>query len=75
MLSRPWEIFEWAGEQIERDFKALTKHSTSQNLPDHCVCIGPIDQLFIEEGAEVLNATFNTVNGPVYRKECNRNGG
>ncbi|HCE86023.1 MAG TPA: glucose-1-phosphate thymidylyltransferase [Bacteroidetes bacterium] len=66
MLSRPWEIFEWAGEQIERDFVALTKHSNSQVLPEHCVCIGPLDQLFIEEGAEVLNATFNTLHGPVY---------
>lgn len=66
MLSRPWEIFEWAGEQIERDFIALTKHSNSQVLPEHCVCIGPLDQLFIEEGAEVLNATFNTLRGPVY---------
>ncbi|MGB0457713.1 MAG: putative sugar nucleotidyl transferase [Chitinophagales bacterium] len=66
MLSRPWEIFEWAGEQIERDYEILTKNSTSQVLPDHCICIGPTDQLFIEEGAEVLNATFNTLHGPVY---------
>ena len=66
MLSRPWEIFEWAGEQIERDFVALTKHQNSQVLPEHCVCIGPLDQLFIEDGAEVLSATFNTLNGPVY---------
>ena len=66
MLSRPWEIFEWAGEQIERDYEILTKNSTSQVLPDHCICIGPTDQLFIEEGAEVLNATFNTSHGPVY---------
>lgn len=66
MLSRPWEIFEWAGEQIDRDYEILTKNSTSQVLPDHCICIGPTDQLFIEEGAEVLNATFNTSHGPVY---------
>ena len=36
MLSRPWEIFEWAGEQIDRDYvdldKKLDKSSLTRSL-------------------------------------------
>ena len=62
----PWDIFRLNGEAIQFDFKLLTKGRISQPLSDTNRVVGDPSQVFVEEGAWVECATFNTQNGPIY---------
>ena len=64
-ISRPWQIFQHNGEQIEVDFEVLTKDRISAKLSETNQVIGN-QQLFIEEGAKVECAILNTSSGPIY---------
>jgi len=60
-----WDLFTQNHRAIRDDFDRMTQGRTSQKLPDYVTCINP-DQIFVEEGAEVLPCTLNASNGPIY---------
>lgn len=65
-INRPHDLFNYNDEAIEQDFELLTSGRTSQVLSDTNRLIGDQDKLFIESGAKIECATFNTENGPIY---------
>jgi len=66
VIQYPWDVFSFNGQEIENDFVLLTADRASEELHESNVLIGDEDLLFIEEGAEILCATINTTEGPVY---------
>jgi UDP-N-acetylglucosamine diphosphorylase/glucosamine-1-phosphate N-acetyltransferase len=64
-ISFPWEIFKYNGEAIVSDFELITKGRVSQPLGETNRAICP-ENIFIEEGATILFATFNASTGPIY---------
>ena len=65
-LSGVYDIFHLNQAAMEADFALLTEGRTSAPLSDTNRVIGPADRLFIEKGATVECATFNTQHGPIY---------
>jgi len=61
-----YDVFHLNQAAMEADFALLTEGRTSAPLSDTNRLIGPADRLFIEKGATVECATFNTQNGPIY---------
>jgi len=61
----PWDIFSLNGEEIETDFKLLTKGRKSQKLTD-TVQTNQAENIFLEKGAKVEFATLVPENGYIY---------
>lgn len=51
--------------QIRFDFELITAGKKSAPIPDHCSTICK-EQIFIEEGATLLNCHLNASTGPIY---------
>ena len=51
--------------QIRFDFRLITAHKKSESIPDSCATICK-EQIFIEEGATILNCHLNASTGPIY---------
>ena len=64
-INKLWHIFQLNGQEIEADFKILTKGKTSQAISSTNKVINP-ENIFIEEGAEVECAILSAKNGPIY---------
>ena len=64
-IQNTWDIFSINGEAIKRDFAMLTEGRESQPIPEGVLVIKPED-IFIEEGAELLFCTLNAADGPIY---------
>lgn len=64
-IQNTWDIFSINGEAIKRDFAMLTEARESQPIPEGVLVIKPED-IFIEEGAELLFCTLNAADGPIY---------
>ena len=64
-LSKPWEVFQWCGEEIRRDVARLTRGRTSEPLSETNSVIGE-HQVFLEEGATAEHVIFNTTKGPIW---------
>lgn len=64
-LNSPWEIFQYNGESIIRDFVYLTKDRVSQPISSTNNVIGK-ENIFVEEGAKMEFATLNASDGPIY---------
>lgn len=60
-----WDLFAKNHQAITNDFKLITAHKTSQSIPQHVYAVNP-EQIFIEAGAEIHNATLNASDGPIY---------
>ncbi len=58
------DIFKLNGQEIEKDFKLLTKNKTSQKLSETNKILG--NNIFIEEGAKVECSILNSTTGPIY---------
>jgi UDP-N-acetylglucosamine diphosphorylase/glucosamine-1-phosphate N-acetyltransferase len=63
-LSTILDIFKLNGQEIEKDFKLLTKNKTSQKLSETNKILG--NNIFIEEGAKVECSILNSTTGPIY---------
>ncbi len=61
-----WDIFGLNGVALKADFDVLTKGRKSQPLSDSNKLIGPVENLFIEEGAVVEASVLNTNTGVIY---------
>lgn len=72
MLHFVYDVFLLNAEQIEADFRLLTKNRVSQPLSTTNLWLGEkkypdgLPKIFIEEGAVVEGCTFNTNAGPIY---------
>lgn len=66
LFEKPTDLFSFNAAAIDFDFKLLTARRTSQPLGDTNILIGPAEELFIEEGAEIEAATLNTKTGKIY---------
>lgn len=65
-IEHPWELFSRNDEVLRMDFALLTQGRKSQDLSPTNTLVGPLDQLFIEEGASVECSILNTETGPIY---------
>lgn len=64
-ISRPYDVFLHLKTEIETDIHLVIGERDGQLPSQSNRIIGP-DRLFIEEGAKVEGAIFNTQNGPIY---------
>ncbi|NQV53013.1 MAG: glucose-1-phosphate thymidylyltransferase [Flavobacteriales bacterium] len=64
IIQRPWHIFQWNGWAIEADMAWLRKNASSQDVPSGVTLIG--DNIFLEEGAQIMPSIINTDEGAVY---------
>jgi len=66
MLAERWDLFQQNDAIIKADFELYTTAKKSAKLSQTNTLIGPADQLFIEEGAQIEGAILNTKQGPIY---------
>lgn len=66
ILQHVWDIFSLNAEEIKRDFAAITKGRTSEPIHDKHTIIYGMENVFIEEGAEIKAAILNAETGPIY---------
>lgn len=70
-VTAPGDIFGLNDLALRDDFALITAGRKSQPLPPSNTLIGPVENLFIEEGARVEACIINTEDGPVYfGKDC-----
>ncbi len=62
----PADIFSRNGEALREDFELLTVGRSSAKVSGTNLVIGPLDQLFLEEGVTLEGCTINCTDGPVY---------
>ncbi len=65
-LKNIWDIFLKNKQILDRDFERITKNKTSQKLSETNTLIGPIDNIFIEEGAYIEASILNVQEGKIY---------
>lgn len=64
-IKNTWDIFSLNEKAIEADFILLTEGRKSQPIPQGVFCVNP-ENIFIEEGATVLDSSLNASFGPIY---------
>src|SRR5690606_24111175 len=64
--NRLWELTLLCKQAIPDDFTLLTSGRKSQRVSPTNQIIGPLDNLFLEEGVTMECCTINTTGGPVY---------
>lgn len=65
LVHYPWHIFRLNGQEIESDFRLLTKGRVSEILPKSVAVTEP-DNVFVEPGFRGEHFTLNATAGPVY---------
>ena len=60
------DLFTYNAQALKQDYAWITSGRSSAKLHPSVTVIGPSDQLFIEEGAQVYASIFNTMDGPIY---------
>lgn len=64
-ICNTWDLFSLNDAAIRLDFELVTEGRKSQAIPEGVNCLNK-DDIFIEEGAEVLFSTLNASTGPIY---------
>jgi len=64
-IKNTWDIFTQNGKAIQQDFDLLTEGRTSEPIPKGTRAIHP-ENIFIEEGAQIVFSTLNASEGPIY---------
>ena len=64
-ITQVYDLFSLNEEALKRDFAWLTKNRKSQPIPEHVFTVNR-DNIFIEEGATLLNCSLNASEGPIY---------
>ena len=64
-ITQVYDLFSLNEEALKRDFAFLTKNRKSQPIPEHVFTVND-DNIFIEEGATLLNCSLNASDGPIY---------
>jgi UDP-N-acetylglucosamine diphosphorylase/glucosamine-1-phosphate N-acetyltransferase len=65
-LSQRWHLYQKNGVVLEQDFDLITAGRKSQKLSNTNTLIGPVNRLFLEEGAIVEASILNTATGAIY---------
>ena len=65
-IQNPWDVFKYNAEAIKDDFERLTSGRISSPFGDKVWVSGNPGLIFIEKGADIKYAYFNTENGPIY---------
>jgi UDP-N-acetylglucosamine diphosphorylase/glucosamine-1-phosphate N-acetyltransferase len=66
LIQKTWNIFQYNGSEIKKDFELLTKGRKSKELTDPFTKVYNPEQVFIEEGAIIKAAVLNAEGGPIY---------
>lgn len=64
-LLNSWDIFSKNGEELKKDFSLITRGRKSQPVPEGNF-VRNAENIFIEEGAKIFNASLNAEDGPIY---------
>ncbi|MDV7187307.1 GlmU family protein [Lutibacter sp. TH_r2] len=64
-IKNTWDIFSLNNKAIQQDFDFLTEGRKSQPIPKGVQFLNK-ENIFIEEGAEILFSTLNATDGPIY---------
>jgi len=65
-INRLWELTPLAKKAIPDDFTLLTSGRKSQPVSATNRVVGPLENLFLEEGAKMECCILNTTDGPIY---------
>jgi len=65
-ISYAFDIFSYNGEQIQEDFKLITKDRKSQPITDPHTIVYKPENIFIEEGADLKACILNAEKGVIY---------
>ena len=65
-ILHPWDIFKLNRKIIQEDYVRLTSGRFSESINNQIWVTGNPDLIFIEKGADIKYAYFNTENGPIY---------
>lgn len=60
------DLFMLNGDAIKVDFSTITQGRKSAPIHESTRIIGPLENLFVEEGVMILASVINTTTGPVY---------
>lgn len=66
LLLKTWNIFQFNGAEIRKDFDLITKGRTSEPLSDPFTKVYSPENIFIEKGAIIRAAILNADGGPIY---------
>jgi UDP-N-acetylglucosamine diphosphorylase/glucosamine-1-phosphate N-acetyltransferase len=64
-IKNTWDIFALNAKAMEQDFELLTEGRTSEPIPEGVQYINK-ENIFIEEGAQIIFAILNASTGPIY---------
>ncbi|MCU0440327.1 MAG: GlmU family protein [Raineya sp.] len=65
-ISYSFDIFGYNGEQIQEDFKLITKNRQSQPITDPHTIVYKPENVFIEKGADLKACVLNAEKGVIY---------
>lgn len=64
-IKNTWDLFSFNDIALKSDFELITEGRISQPIPDGVRYVNK-ENIFIEEGAEILFSVLNASNGPIY---------
>ena len=64
-IKNTWDIFTFNGKAIQLDFDLITEGRTSEPIPEGVQFLNK-ENIFIEEGAEIVFSILNASEGPIY---------
>lgn len=64
-IRQVYDLFSLNEQAIKKDFALLTEGRVSQPIPKHVFTVND-ENIFIEEGATLLNCSLNASEGPIY---------
>jgi UDP-N-acetylglucosamine diphosphorylase/glucosamine-1-phosphate N-acetyltransferase len=64
-IKNTWDIFTYNGKAIQLDYDLITEGRTSEPIPEGVQVLNK-ENIFIEEGAEIVFSTLNASEGPIY---------
>lgn len=65
-IEQPWDIFQLNGAALLQDFQWITAGRKSQPLSETNTLLGPVENVFLEEGAKVEACILNASQGVIY---------
>jgi UDP-N-acetylglucosamine diphosphorylase/glucosamine-1-phosphate N-acetyltransferase len=66
VIDKKWKIFQENANQIRADLPLVTAGRKSQPITDPYTRVYKPEDIFIEEGVEIRDATLNAESGPIY---------
>ncbi len=66
LLLKTWNIFQYNGTEIRKDFELVTKGRKSAPINDPHTKLYSPQNIFVEEGAVIRAAVLNADGGPIY---------